>query len=314
MSSELRMSDEFERATGTQHFPDQLGLGLRVPLLRARGGELRVHVAKRLRGERRIVGADQEIGVGAKRLHLRFGVGHLLTHGFDLAGEPFACGACLLLLRRLLAHQVGLGNGVGDFGGEFRVLRQKVDDDDARLLHREDLEPVVIGIEHALFRRHPHRVLDHADDAEHLLERRDPGNCRVELRPFAELELVDHLAGEIARKDELHLAGHRLLIDGAAVDEILVGVRTQEDIVAPFDEDARLRQIFGHDHLDHGDRDQRREHGRAHDLPFVAPERRAERRQVGLRIAELVAAPGPRRLRRHTHFATPDELKTRRRR
>ena len=232
MSSELRMSEDSSGPPERSISRISLALASRVGLLRARGGELRVDVAKRLRGERRIVGADQEIGLGAKRLDLRFGVGHLLTHGFDLAGEPFAGGACLLLLRRLLAHQVGLGNGVGDFGGEFRVLRQKVDDDDARLLHRGDLEPVVIGVEHALFRRHPHRVLDHADDAEHLLERRDPGNCRIELRPFAELELVDHLAGEIARKDELHLAGHRLLIDGAAVDEILVGVRTQEDVVA----------------------------------------------------------------------------------
>ena len=132
----------------------------------ARGGELRVHVAKRLRGERRIVGADQEIGVGAKRLHLRFGVGHLLTHGFDLAGEPFACGACLLLLRRLLAHQVGLGNGIGDFGGKFRVLRQKVDDDDARLLHREYGEAIVIGLEHTLLRRHAHGISDDAEDAD----------------------------------------------------------------------------------------------------------------------------------------------------
>jgi hypothetical protein len=93
----------------------------------------------------------------------------------------------------------------------------------------------------------------------------------------------------------LHLAGDRLLIDGAAVDEILVGVRTQEHIVAPFDEDARFRLIFRRDHLDNGDRDQGREHGRPYDLPFVAPERRTERRQIRLRIAELIAARGPRR-------------------
>ena len=90
MSSELRMSEDSIAAAGTQHFADELGLGFGVGLLRARGGELRVDVAELLRRERRVVGADQEIGVGAERLDLGFGVGHLLAHGFDLAGEPFA--------------------------------------------------------------------------------------------------------------------------------------------------------------------------------------------------------------------------------
>jgi hypothetical protein len=109
----------FERATGTQHFPNHLGLRLSVGLLRARRGKLRVYVAERLRRERRVVGTDQKIGVGPERLNLRFGIGHLLTHAFDLAGEPFARGACLLLLRRLLAHQIGFGNGVGDSAASF---------------------------------------------------------------------------------------------------------------------------------------------------------------------------------------------------
>ena len=60
---------------------------------------------------------------------------------------------------------------------------------------------------------------------------------------LVELELGDHVSGEVARQDELRLAGHRLLVGGIAVDQILVGFRAQEDVVAQFDDDARFRLI-----------------------------------------------------------------------
>ena len=46
---------------------------------------------------------------------------------------------------------------------------------------------------------------------------------RIELRPLGELELLDDLAGEVAREHELDLAGHRLLVDGGAALERLLG-------------------------------------------------------------------------------------------
>ncbi len=74
-----------------------------------------------------------------------------------------------------------------------------------------------------------------------------PPMAWIEFRQLVELELVDHLDGEIARQDELRLAGHRFLIDGAAVEDVLVGVGAQEHVVAADNEDARLGLIFRRD-------------------------------------------------------------------
>ncbi len=60
-----------------------------------------------------------------------------------------------------------------------------------------------------------HRILDDAHKAEQHLDDGRATQYRVEFRPLAELELFDDFAGEVARQDELHLACHRLLIDGA---------------------------------------------------------------------------------------------------
>ena len=61
-----------------------------------------------------------------------------------------------------------------------------------------------------------------------------PLQHRIEFRQLAELELLDHVAREIARQDELHLARHRLLVDGVAIDQVLLGFRAQEDVLAAF--------------------------------------------------------------------------------
>ena len=213
--------------------------------------------------------------------------------------------ARLLLLGRLLTLEIGVGDGVGDARRELGILGQKADDDDARFVHREDAEPVVIGFEHALLRRHAHRVLDQAEDAENALDQRDAAERRIELAALAELQLGDHFAGEIARQDELDLAGHRFRVDHAAVDDVFVGVGPQVHIIAADDEHPRLRQIFGRDHHDHGERGQRDQDGRAQDPPFIPPQRRAERRYVEIRVDELPPQRRPMRLQRHTHFAAP---------
>ena len=64
---------------------------------------------------------------------------------------------------------------------------------------------------------------------------------RIEFGLLVEIELSDDVARQIARKNELNLAGHRLVVDQVAVADILVGIRTQKNIVAALDEDARLR-------------------------------------------------------------------------
>ena len=133
-------------------------------------------------------------------------------------------------------------------------------------------EPIVIGVQHALFRRHAQRIFDQAEQAEHGLDRRYAVQRRIEFGTFAELELVDHLAGKVARQDDLRLAGHRLLIDGVAVAGVLVGIRPQIDVVASLDKDPRLREISRRDHLDREQRRQRDQNRRAQDFPFFAPQ------------------------------------------
>ena len=59
------------------------------------------------------------------------------------------------------------------------------------------------------------RILDDADEARQTAQQRRPAQHRVEFRQRVELEFRDDPPCEIARQDELHLAGDRLLIDGA---------------------------------------------------------------------------------------------------
>src|SRR5208282_6816060 len=123
-----------------------------------------------------------------------------------------------------------------------RILGEEVDHDDARFIHRVHGEPIIISFEYALFRRHAHGILDDAEQAEYASYRRQPCQNRIEFRTLAEFELRDHFAGEIARENELSLARHRLLVDGA-VHRVLISVGAQINVIAPLDEDARLRQI-----------------------------------------------------------------------
>ena len=193
------MSEEFDRLAGLQHVADRLRLGLGVGLLRARGGQFGIDLAELLRGERRVVGADEEIGLGAEVLDLGFGILHFLPHRFDFAGQPLARALGLLFLGLALAQQITVGNSVGDPRRKFGILRQEIDVDDPRFLDRSYRQSIVIGVQHALFRRHAQRVFDQAEEAEHGLDRRHAGQRRIEFGTIAELELVDHLAGKITR-------------------------------------------------------------------------------------------------------------------
>ena len=250
------MSEEFDGLAGFQHVPDQPRLGLGIGCLRARCRDLRIDVAKLLRRQRGVVVADKQARLGPVRFDLGLGLHDLLAQGLDLAGQHLASGLRLLLFDLALQLQKSVGDSVGDAGGKLRILRQEIDDDDARFFHREHGESVVIGVQHALFRRHAHRILDDAEHAEHGLDRRHAAERRIEFRQLVELELGDHVLGEVARHDELRLARHRLLVDGIAIDQVLVGFRTQKDIVARFDDDARFRLIAGRDDLDGEKRDQ----------------------------------------------------------
>ena len=139
------------------------------------------------------------------------------------------------------------------------------------------------------------------------LDQRDAAERRIEFGQLVELELGDDFVGEIAREHELRLAGHRLLIDNAAVDDVLVGVGAQKNVVAADDEHARLGLIFGRDDEDHDEGEQRDDDGRAQNVIALAPERGAEPRQIEIGVDMGPAQRRPARLRRQTHGATPND-------
>jgi hypothetical protein len=97
----------------------------------ARGGELAVDVAELLVRQHGVVVADEQVGLGAILLDLGLGVGEPHPHPIDLAGQPCAGRAGLVLLGGLLQHQVAVGHRVGDLRGKLGILRLELDRDDA---------------------------------------------------------------------------------------------------------------------------------------------------------------------------------------
>ena len=69
----------------------------------------------------------------------------------------------------------------------------------------------------------------------------------VEFRQLGQVEILDHLARQIARQHELDLAGHGLGVDRAAIGHGLLGLGPQKDVFAAFDEDARFGLVARRD-------------------------------------------------------------------
>ncbi len=109
-----------------------------------------------------------------------------------------------------------------------------------------------------------------------------PAQRRIEFRKVVELELADDVAREFARHHELHLAGHRLLVDGGVAFGRPLRLRTQEDVFAGLDQDPRLGLVARRDHVDGKEGEPRRSQRQKEDAAFAAPERPPERTQIKL--------------------------------
>ena len=240
-----------------------------------------------------LFGPTRQVRLSAERLDLAFGVGDLLAQGLDLAGEPLAGIARLVLLSLRQALQEGVGDGIGDPRGKLGIFRQEIDDDDVRLLHREHGEPVVIGVEHALLRRHAQRILDDADERQQRLPLRQAADGGIEFRQLVQLKLGDDVARHLARHHQLRLAGDGVLVDGAAVEDVLVGVGAQKDVVAADDEDARLGLIFRRDHHHHAESEKSDDQRRPQDRVARPPQRGAKACEVEIGVDELPAQRRP---------------------
>ena len=86
------------------------------------------------------------------------------------------------------------------------------------------------------------------------------------------------------------LAGHRLLVDGAAVADILIGIRPQKDVVACCSMRTRDSDWYfgGITCTTRSVTSATKIVGRRI-CPFLAPQRRAERRQIELGVGESLA-------------------------
>ena len=197
-----------DRLAALEHFLDQPRLRFRIRLQRAGVVQLRVDLAHLLVGQRGVVGADEQARLGTEILDARFGFGDLLAQALDFTRQPLAGGFRLLLPRVLLQHQIAFGDRVGDTRGQFGIARLEFDDDDAGFVDRIGREAVVIGLQHALFRRQRERVASDAEQGQQRLQRRNTLQHRIEFRPLGKLVLLDDLAGQIARLQQLHLARH----------------------------------------------------------------------------------------------------------
>ena len=116
-----------------------------------------------------------------------------------------------------------------------------------------------------------------------------PRSVGIELGQLAELQLLDHLAREIARQRELHLAGHRLLIDRAlTIHRVLFGVRADEDVLASLDQDPGFGLVFRRDQIDADEGQRRDRDGGAEHPPPLARQRAADGAEIELAVSRVV--------------------------
>ncbi len=141
---------------------------------------------------------------------------------------------------------IGLHHLIGDGGGELRVLRGKLDSDDARTFDLIDLQLLPEGLQHPLFRQHLKRVLLDADGDQQLRDERRMG-LRIELIKLIKLHVFRDLFDEIDRLQDLHLAGNGQFIENRLGGRIGL-LRGAEGGRAGFDEHARLALIGGRHH------------------------------------------------------------------
>ena len=122
--------------------------------------------------------------------------------------------------------------------------RLKLNRDDARLLDLIGGDAVEVGLENPLFRRHLERIAGDADQRQHLFERGNAAEHRIEFRQLGELKLFDDLARELARQQDLYLTADAFGVDARALPvSLLVGLGAEEHVLASLDQDARFRFV-----------------------------------------------------------------------
>ena len=137
--------------------------------------------------------------------------------------------------------QIAIGDGVGGRGGKLGIGRRELDGDHPGLFRLTHGEPIVVGFQHALLGRHLQRVLADPEEPQRIDDGRNAVEGGIEFGTLAELELANDLPGQIARKSQPHLAGHRFLVDQRPIALArLLGLRVEKNVLPAFDEDSRF--------------------------------------------------------------------------
>ena len=273
----------FDRAAALQHLLDQPGLGFGIGLQRTGVGELGIDVAELLVRQRGVVGADEQARLGAEVLDLVFGLRHLLAQRLDLAGQPLPCRLGLRLTRILLQHQIAVRDRIGDARSKLGIFGLEFDHHHPRLVDRIRGQPLIVSVQHALFRSHCERIAADADQRQQRFDRIDAFQHRIEFRPLGELVLLDDLERELARQQQLNLAGHRFRVRAAALI-VAIAARTQEGVLAAVDQDSRLGFVARRDQVHDRQRDDQRKQRRRDDQMLFAGERLPDQPHVDVAV------------------------------
>ena len=274
----------FDRPPALQHVLDHSRSGFSVGFKRAGIVELGVDLTELLVRQRRVVGADEQARLRTEFLGAGFRVRHLLAQIVDLAGQPLPRGLGLFLARALLHRQIAVRDRVGDPCRQLRIARLEFDHHHARLVDRIGRQPFVIGVEHALLGRHRERIASDAEQRQQRLDRRHAVQHRIEFRPLGELVLLDDVTRQIARQQQLHLAGDGFGVERGAL-LVALAIRSQKDVFAPVDQDARFGLVARRNQVDGDQRQQQRQCGRDQHPGALAVQGMAECAQI--EIAKL---------------------------
>ena len=225
---------------------DQIGAGLRRAPALLRRGDLVGYVGELLVEDAGVVGAGEQVVVDPVVGHRRLGFLHLDAEPVDLLPKPRrGLGGVRQRLTGAAAY-VGLGDRVGDAGGELRIGRAHKHGDDRRIAFLNHRQPVVEVLHHDLV-----EALGLRRATEELQDQPDRGEpCPGQLRHGPQVLAVDHGEQRVARLDELDLARHHRL-DGHRRGGRLLGRQPGQHVVALFHENAGRRLVhLGHEQQD----------------------------------------------------------------
>ena len=281
---DLRTDDvrqRVRRATRLQCGADVLGPCLGIGAFAPDTGKLGRDVVQLLGRETAALGGLEKAGLGPVVRDLALGLADPFRQGGDLGLQPLRRFRLGVQLGTALDGQVDFRHLVGDGCRKLRIMGGEFDRDDARVLDRIDPELLPEFADHPFLGRDRQRVLGQAEQHEGAGKQRM--SVRVELGDLVQLEVTGDLLDQVARLEDLRLAGNVEGVEDGVVGGggRLGGIQVGR---AGFDQDPRLSPEARRHHGRHRKRKSRRERGRTQQTAPVPPDGGEKPPQVDIRI------------------------------